>query len=378
MHSELQVKLLDELVELQATKQPYLDDDWVKKDVARYFDDTHFAREREALFLQQPTIVLHASELPHAGDYKRVEQAGRPLLIVRGQDGVVRAFYNVCRHRGAQLVGDESGCSKRFSCPYHAWTWSNQGELIGVPHEKSGFPGLDRSKMGLHALACAEQAGWIWVSQQHGVKLDVADHLGELFADIAALRADEMAIFQSDSWEFCANWKLIVEGGLEAYHFRVAHRDTIAPLFLDNLSSYQCFGSHVRSVLPRSNLEHLSQLSPSEWDINKYANVLYTLFPTTQFLVQGDHIAWVQLEPIAADRTRVRLTTVVPSRELVPERRSYWQKNHDLTVRTLKEDFAIGEGIQKGLKSGANTHLNLGRFEGALDQFNQAVDRALR
>ena len=375
MESELQVKLLDELVELQTAKQPYLDAAWVKAGVERYFDVAHFERERQAVFLNQPRIALHASELSEPGAFKRVEQAGRPLLIVRGEDGVVRSFYNVCRHRGAQLVGDESGCSRRFSCPYHAWTWSNQGELIGVPHQKTGFPDLDRETMGLHSLACAEEAGWIWVSQKRGAGLNIADHLGELYAEIAALNGDGMAVFQSDSWEFDANWKLIVEGGLEAYHFRVAHRDTIAPLFLDNLSSYQCFDDHIRSVLPRSNLAELPQMSASEWDIFRYANVLYTLFPSTQFLVQEDHVAWVQVEPLAADRTRVRLSTVVPKRDLVPERRSHWQKNHDLTVRTLKEDFAIGEGIQQGFSTGANTHLNFGRFEGALDQFNQAIDR---
>ena len=376
MNSELQIELLDELVELQADKQQFLDEQWVKTGIDRYFDPANFAGEL-AVFRSQPRIVLHSSELAEPGAYKTMELSGRPLLIVRGEDGVVRAFFNVCRHRGAELVGDREGCSKRFSCPYHAWTWSNEGQLIGVPHEKSGFPDLDRSEFGLRQVGCAEHAGWIWVSQQTDREIDLEAHLDGLNEDFRGFDAEDMAIYQSETYEFDANWKLIVEGGIEAYHFRVAHKDTIAPLFLDNLSSYQCFGPHIRSVLPRSNLADLREKDREAWDIGVYANLVYTIFPTTQFLVQEDHIAWIHLEPLAADRTRLRLSTVVPKSELTAARERHWQLNHDLTVRTLSEDFAIGEGIQRGLQSGANAHLNYGRFEGALDKFNQSVDAAI-
>ena len=105
--------------------------------------------------------------------------------------------------------------------------------------------------------------------------------------------------------------------------------------------------------------------------------MIYTLLPTTQFLVQQDHTAWIQLEPLAACRTHLRWSTVVPRAELVPEKEAYWRKNHDLTVRTLREDFAIGEGIQRGLASGANRNLNFGRYEGALQCFNQALEREI-
>ncbi len=375
MNPDLQNELLRELVDLQAAKQPFLDETWLKVGMEKYFDPEHFARERASLFRAQPRIALHSSELPEAGAYQTLEMAGRPMLVVRGDDQQVRAFYNVCRHRGAQLVGEDHGCNRRFSCPYHAWTWNNQGELVGVPHQQTGFPDLDRATLGLRQVPCQEYGGWIWLAQEG--ELDVAAHLGPLADEVAALGGQDMTVFQTDSWEFDANWKLIVEGGLEAYHFRVAHRDTIAPLFLDNLSSYRSFGRHIRSVLPRSNLDELRTLNEAAWSLGDYANVIYTIFPTTQFLVQSDHIAWIQLEPLAADRTRLRLSTVVPA-AMREERCSYWQRNHDLTVRTLKEDFAIGEGIQRGFATGANEQLNYGRFEGALARFNAAVSSALQ
>jgi phenylpropionate dioxygenase-like ring-hydroxylating dioxygenase large terminal subunit len=103
--------------------------------------------------------------------------------------------------------------------------------------------------------------------------------------------------------------------------------------------------------------------------------VLYSLFPGSQFLVQEDHFVWIQGNPISADRTRLRLATVVPLASSAPE--DYWQRHHTLTITTLEEDFVLGEGIQRGLDSGANTHLNFGRFEGALAHFNASVDAAI-
>ena len=373
MEQHTQTELLRELLELQAARQPNLAERWVTTDIEKYLQPERFEQERRAVLARQPRIVLHASELPEPGAYRTVEQCGRPLLIVRGQDQVVRAFLNVCRHRGARLVGDGEGCRRRFTCPYHAWTYSDVGELVGIPHGRTGFEGLDRAAHGLTPVPCVERAGWIWVIPTAGASMDLSAHLGELDGEIVGLQAQDMTVFCADDLDLQANWKLIVEGGLEAYHFRVAHRETIAPLFLDNLSSYRCFGPHMRSVLPRSHLADLAGVPEGQWRIGEYANVLYTLFPVSQFLVQHDHLVWIQADPLAPDRTRLRISTVIDRSEQVPERRAHWERNHALTMVTLGEDFALAEGIQAGLDSGANTQLNFGRFEGALDRFNQTV-----
>ena len=377
MDKQTQIELIQELLELRDNKSPFLDESWERPTQERYTSAEFFARERERISLALPQIAAHVSELPEPGSFLTMELAGQPLLLTRDEDGVARAFYNVCRHRGAQLVGDSEGCQHRFSCPYHAWTWSNQGQLIAVPHEKSGFPGLDRNEFGLSSVACEEYAGWIWVSFAKDRQIDVESHLGELAADIKSMEAGSHVIFEATTREVAANWKLLVEGGIESYHFRVAHRATIAPLFLDNGSSYRSFGDHLRSILPRSTLPELGSENVENWELLKHANVLYSLFPGSQFLVQEDHFVWIQGMPIAPDRTLLRLATVVPASEITPEKRGYWQRHHQLTTVTLDEDFDLGESIQKGLTSGANSHLNFGRFEGALGRFNDAVDRAI-
>lgn len=376
MEKQKQLDILGELIELHAARSPYLDETWEKPSMSRYHDPAVFALERDRIFHALPQIAAHSSELPEPGAFLRVELAGKPLLLIRGEDGVARAFFNVCRHRGARLVEDDSGCRMRFSCPYHAWTWNNVGELIAVPHQDTGFPGLDRKDFGLSAVACEELGGWIWVSFAEGA-LDIRAHLGAMLPEFEALDASSHVIFDTTIKDIDCNWKILVEGGLEAYHFRVAHRNTIAPLFLDNLSSYRCLGRHVRSVLPRSTLVEMSQRPQEEWDLRKHSNILYTLFPGPQFLVQEDHFVWIQGTPITAEKTRLKLSTVIPADQNTADKAQYWRKNHELTLYTLDEDFVLGESIQQGLTSGANRHLNFGRFEGALGQFNRFVDEAL-
>ena len=377
MERQTELALIRELISLHEQKSPYLDEHWERPTTERYKSQAIFDREREQIARKLPQIAALSSQLAEPGSYLSMELAGLPLLLVRDESGEARAFYNVCRHRGAQLVTERQGCKNRLRCPYHAWTWNTSGELIGVPHEKTGFPGLDRGEFGLHTVACEEYAGWIWVCLDESAEIDVASHLGELAPDMLAMNAGDNVIFDTKEREVTANWKILVEGGIESYHFRVAHSNTIAPLFLDNLSSYRCFGRHIRSVLPRSTLPGLAEQAEETWSIAKHANVLYSLFPGSQFLVQEDHFVWIQGIPLAPDRTLLRLSTVIPAELNTEEMAGYWRRNHDLTMVTLDEDFDIGESIQHGINGGINEHLNFGRFEGALARFTDFVDEAI-
>ncbi|MEL7297138.1 MAG: SRPBCC family protein [Pseudomonadota bacterium] len=374
MQRETETKLVRELLDLHANKSAYLVDDVSSEPVAHYVDPARFDAERQTIFAATPQPLAHTSELPESGSFLRRTLAGLPLLLTRDADGDVHAFINVCRHRGTRLVDDKNGCKRRFSCPYHAWTWDNRGQLIGIPHEQQGFPGIDKSQLGLHRVGGVERYGWVWVQANTSEPPDIDPFLVGLSGDLEALHADEYRIAHCDELEVAANWKLIVEGGIEAYHFRVAHRDTIGPFFMDNLSTFEQFGSHLRSVLARRSLTELREQPQSQWRLRDHAQVLYSVFPTNQYLVQSDHFAWIQLEPIAANRSQLRILTMVPgSRRDAPGDLAHWQKNHTITMDTLAEDFAIGESIQSGLSSGVNASLTFGRFEGALAAFNQCV-----
>ncbi|MCG8443251.1 MAG: aromatic ring-hydroxylating dioxygenase subunit alpha, partial [Caulobacterales bacterium] len=359
---------------LHTARSAFLDEAVTSNPVAHYASPERFAREQASIFHALPVMAAHSSELAGDGAFLRREVAGLPLLLTRDGEGGVHAFLNVCRHRGARLVEARSGCKRRFSCPYHAWTYSHQGALLAVPHQAQGFPDLDRSGLGLRRAACVERFGWMWVSARADADMAIERHLDALAADFDWFDAEALHVAHMDEQDRGANWKILVEGGIEAYHFRVAHRDTIGPYFNDNLSSYETFGPHMRSVLPRAGLGELNTANRADWRLRAHANVLYTIFPADALLVQHDHVVWIHNEAVAPDRTHVRLTTLAPKDD---DRDDHWRRNHAITVTTLNEDFDIGEAIQAGITTGANERLMFGRFEGALARFNETVERYL-
>ena len=371
MDRATELSLLDELAGLKTEGSAFLDADITHADVTDYTSSERFAAERKHLFRALPVAAAHSSELPDSGSFLTRDLFGSPLLLTRDKDGQTHALLNVCRHRGARLVDEAEGCKHSFSCPYHAWTYSNNGALRGVPHQKQGFPNIDKSKHGLVALTCVERFGFVWVIADPTVEMDIDQWLAPLAEDLDWIGMDKMRIQHSDTLTINANWKLLVEGGIEAYHFKVAHKDTIGPYFEDNLSSYEQLGNHLRSVLPRS---HFADMPRDKWDIRRDANLLYSVLPTSQFLVQQDHVAWVEARPVSAGVTELRLSTVGPDRTPLSEDPiKHWKQNHRITVTTLTEDFEIGEGIQAGLTSGANRQLTFGRYEGALNAFAKIV-----
>ena len=379
MDRSTEIELLEELAGLREACAFYLDDAVTTSPVARYTCQERFSRERQVLFRALPAIVAHSSELAGPDSFLTRDFAGLPLLVTRDSAGAVHAFLNVCRHRGTRLVDVASGCRRRFVCPYHAWAWDNHGALKSITHGAAGFPGIDKSALGLKRLGCAEAFGWIWVAAETDAAPDMDCFLGGLAADFAWLDAGSLKVVHEETGEWAANWKILVEGGIESYHFRIAHKDTIGSFFQDNLSSYRVFGRHIRSILPRARLDAMMAQPRESWSLRRGTNLVYTVFPSAQLLIQEDHLVWVQGLPLAPDRTLVRIATLAPA-DFDPadaEAALHWRKNHDITLRTLAEDFAIGESIQSGLSSGANDELRFGRFEGALDRFNRIVEREI-
>ena len=375
MDRATELNLIDELLNLKADESAFLDEAVTRNGVEHYFSEERFQQERDRIFRKRPLVAAHASEMANAGDFLRREVAGQPVLLTRDRSGKVHAFLNVCRHRGTRLVDEEAGCRHRFACPYHAWTYSNEGQLIAAPHFEAGFGEIDKAELSLKELTCIERFGFIWVVCDGASEREFDAHFAPVSEDLAALHMDEMVVVHQDVAIRRANWKILVEGGIEAYHFKIAHRTTIGPHFEDNLSSYQKMGPHIRSVLPRTSMAKLTEDTRETWRLRDHAQVLYTLFPNAALLVQQDHIAWINQEAISAGETRVRLSTLVPRNEA--HRTDHWKRNHKITSVTLEEDFVIGESIQESIASGANSHMLFGKFEGALHVFNQIVEGAL-
>ena len=164
MQRSTEISLLQELLTLQEKGSAFLDESVATNPVGNYYDSRRFEAECDQILRKDPRPIAHSSELAKPGAFLRRDIAGLPALLTRDSDGVAHAFLNICRHRGNLLVQETSGRKHRFTCPYHAWTFSNRGELVGVPHGDQGFPEMDRNCMGLKRLGCVERYGWIWIS----------------------------------------------------------------------------------------------------------------------------------------------------------------------------------------------------------------------
>src|SRR5690606_25160835 len=127
-----------------------------------YSDPEFFAIEQERVFAPAWQVVCHVSDIPHPGDWHTLDYLGESVIVVRGRDGQVRAFSNVCRHRGSRVVDGASGCARRLVCPYHAWTYDLDGSLVGVP-DAASYPGLDRSRHGLAPVSLEIWRGFVFV-----------------------------------------------------------------------------------------------------------------------------------------------------------------------------------------------------------------------
>ncbi|HEY5924560.1 MAG TPA: SRPBCC family protein [Kofleriaceae bacterium] len=313
-----------------------------------------------------PTSSLSASAVPPA-------PRPRSALIVRGQDGVVRAFANACRHRGTRLV-DKPCAAKAFVCPYHAWTYDLTGKLVHVPHAES-FAGVDLDARGLVSLPVTERHGLVWLGD------DVERYLGGLDADIAALGLDTHVMWQRSRTTRKCNWKLVVEAFVDGYHIRVLHRDSVYRFFLDAASVAEREGQHIRALTGRrALLEAPSDLAASDGatiDLRQLATPSLHLFPATVFVEHPDFLSIMTMEPVSPNETAWDHMMLVPAAR--SGEREHWTKSWQLIEDGVfqGEDLWVCEQAQHSIDAGAVDELLFGTLESAARWFHAAIDEAL-
>ncbi len=350
-----------------------------RNDVRTYTDPLQTRREIADLFGGWPLHVALSCELPEPGDYLTLDHLAVPVLLTRNREGDVRAFMNVCRHRGAK-VADGSGTGRKvFTCPYHAWSYDLDGRLKAVPFDQ-GFAGCDLAAMALRPLPVEERHGMIWIRTDPEAEIDLDASLGGVGDDLAHLGIDGYHHYETRTLRVGMNWKLVIDTFLESYHINVLHKHSIAPIIRNNRSSVDRFGSNFLALYPRWSIDELRQQPESDWDLIRHSVMIYVLFPNTVFVVQGDHLeTWrVYPEDGATGRAVMDVGFYIPEPAETDSARRHWDRNMDLLMRTvLEEDFPLGEGIQRGFHSGAQEHILFGRNEPALHYFHDGIRRAL-
>ena len=309
-----------------------------------------------------------SAALAEPGAYVARQQVGTPIVAVRGEDGVVRAFRNVCRHRGMAVARQSSGCAKAFVCGYHGWTYGLDGRLRFVPDEE-GFPGLDKAEHGLVSVRADERGGLVFITQDDGGDDALLDDIPDLIGADNSLYGDGEAMQQ-------VNWKVSLEGFIEGYHIRATHPETFLPYGFDNLNLVETFGLHSRVTYPFKRIGKLRETPPDQRKVLGLVTFVYHLFPNALVTVLSSHTNLVILDPVAPNLTRsitYRMTNAVGDEALAKAKRDAGF----VSDGGAAEDRAVVEAIQRGLHSGANECFTFGRFEKAIVHFHRNLTAAL-
>ena len=380
MEKETQHLIIEKILQEQKRKISDVDAHSSRLPVADYISEEQFSKECDSLFrLKTPLIIGRSSEIMNEGDFFTFNETGVPILVVRAKENKIRAFINVCRHRGTMVVAEAAGKSKKsFSCPYHSWTYNLNGDLISIPHEY-GFDDCDKKLLGLKELPVEELFGFIWCIPGGNMPIDVKAFLGEeICADFESYHINPDLIYDVRVMERPINWKLTVDTFLENYHVKHAHRTTIDHYFLDNIAVTDPFGKHVRIIFPKKTILELENINQKDWsDIRKHANILYAIFPNTLILIEPDHLSVSHVYPKDIRTTKVVSYTLLQKLPESEKAKAYWDKNNDILYTALEEDFDMAHKVQLGLHSGANEYLIHGRFEKGLKFFHRAIAETL-
>ena len=358
-----------------------LADELFRNRTVNYSCHTRAAAERDRLFRDLPIFMGLGTRLAKPGDYLTEDVAGVPVLMTRGADGEVRAFANICRHRGAP-VAEGCGNARAFVCPYHGWTYDSAGRLLGTT-DKVGFAGLDLASHGLVRLPAAEKHGMMFVRPKpvaagESATIDVDAHLGIMAPDLAALDLASFPLHSADRVAPRINWKFAIDTFLEGYHIPHLHRKTIAPYFVGNCGTFDAVGLHGRMCVARTSIESVRALAEGERNYRPHVISIYQLFPNALLIWQVDHVEIWRAFPGRDDPSRcdVEMTIYKPADSTRPD--AYWEKNRDIAIRTvMEEDFPLGERMQVGFESGATEEVIYGRNEPSLVHFHSSIRNAL-
>jgi phenylpropionate dioxygenase-like ring-hydroxylating dioxygenase large terminal subunit len=371
-HAE-QVAVAKRLLKFIRTSGTELGPELYRQPVSEYTDPTVAAREQQRLFRERPLCVGLSADLPGPGTYRTHDLSGVPLLLVRTLDGGFRAYLTVCRHRGAR-VADGAGSARGFTCPYHAWVFGLDGALAARPDEAS-FAGAPRDAYGLTALPAVECHGTLWVCPTPGREFDLEQSLGTLDDELASYHLGTFHHYASRDLSRRMNWKLVVDTFLESYHFCVLHRDSICSIFYQNLGTFDAYGEHFRLVSPRRSIEGMQSDPEADWRVLPHVVALYILYPNAVLVWQGEQIELWQVFPGATpDESQFRLSLYSPEPATTDRARRHWERNLELVLHVVEnEDFPVGEGIQRGFHSAAQSHTVFGRNEPALAHYHRCL-----
>jgi choline monooxygenase len=321
-----------------------------------YTSAEFYEREVERIFMKEWNFIGRADYIPNPGDYFTLEFVGVPLIVVRGEDGVIRAFSNSCRHRGTQIVAGEGQC-KAFRCPYHSWVYGLDGSLRAAP-EMQNTVNFDPTEYGLVAIKLGTWGGFLFVNFDPQSR-SLLEYLGDLPDKLASYSMEDLVCVRRKAYDIACNWKLFVENAMEELHVATVHRKTIqkyAPTDIyvqeEPHGEYVMgYGKHEGSMALLAGATGFPRITTLR---GRPAEGTYfpMMFPSTMLGCTIDTVWFLELRPHGPHRTTLvhgacfpRTTVARPDfHEVVKNYYKRWEKTTD-------EDVQASEWQHAGLKS---------------------------
>ena len=359
-------------------------DDVINFGAAEFTDPVIAAQERDYIFGRVPSIVAHGSEIARPYDFLTITMPRNNIIVVRQKDGDVKAFVNLCRHRGALLEQNEKGRCRCFSCEYHRWSYDPDGALRMITREGT-FGDIDRKQQGLVELPCEERHGFIWVVDDANAAIDVADWLGaEMDSILADYHLDTLTCFRAAGFDEPVNWKIMQDAFLDGYHIQYAHPNTAGKIIHTNVMAFEDFGRHCRFIAPRKSIDRWLEEDTGERNLDPYVTETHFLLPNSTLLRQPDHFQLLTFRPHPSDPTRSRMEQrlMVPRLEdadLTEEHwNNRWERNWEILLAVLhQEDFPLLARSQRGMASADAGGMIIGRNEVANQVFHRETRKLL-
>lgn len=350
-------------------------------DASVYTDPTRYELERERVLRASWIIGARSSEVPNANDWVLYEGHGETIVISRQVDGSLRAFHNVCQHRGARLTrGETSGCDRRFTCPWHGWVYDTTGALVGVP-EREDFDPLHVTGIEIPSVAADEWGGWVWINLAGDDAPPLLDWIGpDIVADLGRFRMEDMILHEKMVVDIPVNYKAIVDGFNEVYHATELHHTP--PEFTKAARSTHFWLTGLNSMMFVPRADKLDRLAETG-DHLQNAICHYVVFPNTVFNNNPDHIQVFNPIPLDVDTTRFICWELIyaPDGADDPEYERYlkhtmahWAALKDIVAEDL---FIFGELAGTKHSMGYNRNV-LSTRECKIVAYHQHMDERIR
>ena len=322
--------------------------------------------EMDQLFLRNWMFVAHVSDIPRGGDYRCFELGDERAVVVRGEDGAVRAFHNQCRHRASRVVADDRGhCGKAMICPFHGWSYNLDGTLRNIP-QRDSFPDLDPDEFGLKPLDCDVWQGMVFV-RFGGAGPSIAEIFAEAAAEIGLYRIAEMQPLDEPwRYDFDLDWKAVLDIDSEGYHVPVGHPelfDLLGSTYTDQVTagglSRSCGAIDQRRHRLQRNRDYVAALPADSYlpDSHSKLWIYWGMFPGFVLTLFPDQVEIYQTFPAGFQKSVMAGSTyALPDAR--PEMQMARELNRAINMGVGDEDVRLVKWAAEGMRSRA--------FDGAL------------